>query len=77
MGCILELDRLVKGHIFDRTLLASEMVSRAKTFVATLASRDERLPTARYYLRVMERIQEIGVGYVFASSNYFIRYIRA
>lgn len=62
-ACILDLDRLVKAHLFDGTLLADDMISTAQSFVLSIHGEDKRRLTADYYLKLMEKVREIGVSH--------------
>ncbi|XP_003738835.1 endoplasmic reticulum resident protein 29 [Galendromus occidentalis] len=75
-ACILELDRLVKAHLFDRTLLAEQMVLQTKIFIASLPRTDKRSTTADYYLKLMERILDLGQPAVAKESQRVVRLLQ-
>lgn len=62
-ACVLELDNLVRAHLFDRTLLADEMISQTESFMASIPKDDKRRTTAEYYLKLMEKIRSQGVSF--------------
>lgn len=62
-GCVLEMDRLVRSHLFEHHISANEMVRSAQDTLAKTASRDlGKRNTMQYYVKMMKKINEIGVS---------------
>ncbi|XP_022699974.1 uncharacterized protein LOC111266615 [Varroa jacobsoni] len=76
-GCVLEMDRLVRSHLFEHHISANEMVRSAQDTLAKTASRDlGKRNTMQYYVKMMKKINEIGQPAVAMESARLVRLLQ-
>ncbi|OQR75283.1 endoplasmic reticulum resident protein 29-like, partial [Tropilaelaps mercedesae] len=76
-ACVLELDRLVRDHLFETQISAQDMLQKAREVRTKMVGKHTaKMRTVQYYIKVMEKIVELGQPAVAMESARLVRLLQ-